>query len=138
VSAAGSTGVEDDHAKQLEWLDVGALEDFEVGRFRPVDFPAGDVWVLRTAGGTFFALLNLCPHRGAPLCMGEVDGTFLPSSPGTYEFGLEHEIIRCPHHAYEWSLETGRSVFTDSRDRVVRHHTKVEDGRVLVSRQRKK
>ena len=32
--------------------------------------------------GTFYALKNRCPHQGAPLCLGSVKGTTLPSPPG--------------------------------------------------------
>ena len=30
--------------------------------------------------GEIRAVLNICPHEGAPLCMGEVRGTTLPSA----------------------------------------------------------
>ena len=32
-------------------------------------------------GGTFVAVLNVCPHELAPVCLGPVRGTTLPSPP---------------------------------------------------------
>ena len=113
--------------------DVGAVEDFPVGELRPAGIPGKDVWVLRKPDGSFYAVKNSCPHQAAPLCLGDVSGTFLPSEPGVYELGLEYEVIRCPYHGYEYSLETGRSLYADVRERVVRYDVTVEGGRVLVS-----
>jgi len=115
------------------YTDVGTVADFEVGRMTRVDIPGKDIYVLRTPQDGFFAVKNTCPHHGAPLCLGPVEGTMLPSAPGEYEFGLEYQIVRCPHHAYEYSLETGRSTFVPGLDRVVRYDVEVRDGRVLVS-----
>jgi nitrite reductase/ring-hydroxylating ferredoxin subunit len=42
-------------------------------------------------GGTFYALDNSCPHRGAPLAEGDVD---------------EHEVI-CPWHGARFDVTTG-------------------------------
>ena len=39
--------------------------------------------------GTFVAVLNVCPHELAPVCMGAVRGTTLPSMPGEYRWGRE-------------------------------------------------
>ena len=33
-------------------------------------------------GGNFFAYRNICPHAGAPVCLGKISGTTLPSGPG--------------------------------------------------------
>lgn len=115
------------------YRDVGAVEDFEVGSLRRTDITSSDIWVLRTPEDHFYAIKNSCPHQGAPICLGDVRGTFLPSDPGVYEFGMEYRIIRCPYHGYEYDLETGREAFTRINDRVVRYNVIVKDGRVLVS-----
>ncbi len=60
--------------------------------------------------GSFYALRNVCPHQGAPLCRGETGGTFAPSAPGTFDFIRDGEIIRCPWHAWEFDLLTGISI----------------------------
>lgn len=68
--------------------------------------------------GSFYALLNRCPHQGAPLCMGRITGTTLPSKPGQLIWGRQGEIIRCPWHGWEFDITNGRSVFDPHRCRV--------------------
>ena len=34
--------------------------------------------------GTLVAALNVCPHQLAPVCLGRVGGTTLPSAPGEF------------------------------------------------------
>jgi 3-phenylpropionate/trans-cinnamate dioxygenase ferredoxin subunit len=120
-------------ARPLKFHDVGAVEDFEIGKLTPLPIPGKDIWLLRTPDERYYALKNTCPHQGAPICRGTVDGTFVPSAPGVYEFGARYEIIRCPHHAFEFSLETGLPAYTGGGGRVVRYDVMVEDGRVQVS-----
>lgn len=119
---------------ELRFSDVGRVEDFPEGELKRVDIPGKDIFVLRTSDGAFFAIKNTCPHQGAPICMGRVDGTFLPSRPGELELGYEQRMIRCPYHAFEYDLESGRALFVpDVKDRLVRYHVEVHQGRVLVS-----
>jgi nitrite reductase/ring-hydroxylating ferredoxin subunit len=97
--------------------------------------------VLRTPDGRWYAIKNTCPHRGGPLCMGRVDGTFVPSAPGVYNFGLEYRVVECPWHGYEYSLDTGLPLFTELdvkglvelHERVVRYEVVVANERVYVS-----
>lgn len=68
-------------------------------------------------GGTFYALLNRCPHKAAPLCRGRVTG--LVTAPAPREFVMERdgEIVRCPWHGWEFDITTGQSVFNPHRVR---------------------
>jgi 3-phenylpropionate/trans-cinnamate dioxygenase ferredoxin subunit len=75
--------------------------------------------------GTFYALRNACPHQGAPLCLGLVQGTALPSEPGEYVWAREGEILRCPWHGWEFDLTTGKSIFNPHRTRVRRYDVSV-------------
>jgi nitrite reductase/ring-hydroxylating ferredoxin subunit len=76
-------------------------------------------------GGTFYALRNTCPHQGAPLCEGSVQGTALPSRPGEHRWARDGEILRCPWHGWEFDLTTGRSIFNPHRTRVKRYEVTV-------------
>jgi nitrite reductase (NADH) small subunit len=44
----------------------------------------------------------------------------LPSEPGTFVYGLQNRVIRCPWHNWEFDLVTGRSLFTNDRRRLSR------------------
>ncbi|HJQ46785.1 MAG TPA: Rieske (2Fe-2S) protein [Amycolatopsis sp.] len=90
---------------------VGKVDQFPVGEFTMVKVRNREVGVYRSPDGRWFAARNLCPHRGAPLCRGRVGATMLPSAPGELIFGMENEVVRCPWHSLEFSLETGESVF---------------------------
>ena len=61
--------------------------------------------------GSYYALQNHCPHQGAPVCMGDIDGTNLPSHPNEYRWGRKGEILRCPWHGWEFEISTGQSLF---------------------------
>lgn len=82
--------------------------------------------------GHLYALRNVCPHQGGPLCRGSVGGTMVPSAPHTYEYGLEGRVIRCPWHGWEFDLATGRSPFGALEERVRTYDVTVEDGHVVV------
>ena len=68
--------------------------------------------------GKFFALRNACPHQGAPLCLGSIDGTMIESEPGSYVWAREGEILRCPWHGWEFDITNGQSIFNPHRTRV--------------------
>lgn len=117
------------------------MERYIVGR--AVEVPPGGRKIVevhgRTIGifnvkGTFYALLNRCPHQAAPLCLGKITGTNVPSLPGTYHWGREGEILRCPWHGWEFDITTGRSIFNPHRVRVRAYDVTVEpdDPRVPV------
>lgn len=78
--------------------------------------------------GTYYALRNVCPHQGAPLCLGSVQGTAAVSSPGEYVWGREGEILRCPWHGWEFDLTTGSSIFNPHKTRVRRYEVTVAAG----------
>jgi nitrite reductase/ring-hydroxylating ferredoxin subunit len=113
--------------------DIGAVANFPRGEFHPASVPGKDIWVLRTPDDRWYAIKNTCPHQGAPLCFGSVTGTFLPSDPDVYEFGMEYRMITCPYHGYEYDLDTGEPAFvTGVRERVVRYDVTVKDDRVFL------
>jgi nitrite reductase (NADH) small subunit len=104
--------VEDNQAlKTSRALMVGTVDGFEAGKFTIVDVRGREIGIYRAFDGRWHAVRNLCPHRGAPLCVGPVGGTAMPSEPGEFIFGMEEEVVRCPWHAMEFSLLTGESLF---------------------------
>ena len=42
-------------------------------------------------GGTFYGLLNRCPHQGGPMCEGVVTGLIESDTPGEYRFSRAGE-----------------------------------------------
>jgi nitrite reductase/ring-hydroxylating ferredoxin subunit len=77
-------------------------------------------------GGELHALRNLCPHQFAPLCQGKVTGYCAHSEVGEFRWERDGEIIRCPWHAWEFDIKTGRSVFDPHKVRTKSYPVTVE------------
>jgi 3-phenylpropionate/trans-cinnamate dioxygenase ferredoxin subunit len=101
-----------------------------VGEFQP-----GDVKIVEVDGreigvfnvdGKFYALRNVCPHRGAPLCEGRITGEVKGPEPGRYEIEREGEIVRCPWHGYEFDITDGEFIVDSSKLRSMTYDVSVE------------
>lgn len=85
--------------------------------------------------GRFHLLRNVCPHHGAPLCFGKVQGYMLPSAPHVYEYSgdeVDHRVVLCPWHGYKFRLSDGRSVTDPDRMRVRTYEVVVEDDELVA------
>jgi nitrite reductase/ring-hydroxylating ferredoxin subunit len=81
--------------------------------------------------GRIIAVRNVCPHEGAPVCLGRVGGTTLPAPPGTLHWGREGEILACPLHGWEFDLLTGKALADRRRLRL--YAVSVEDDTIFVT-----
>lgn len=66
-------------------------------------------------GGEFYAINDLCPHRGAPLSEGF----------------LEQGKVFCPWHCFDFHLQTGESSIA-SHLRVATYPVKIEGDDILL------
>ena len=82
--------------------------------------PPGTGKVIRARGraialfnisGTFYALDNVCTHRGGPLGEGKVDGT----------------VVTCPWHGNQFDVTTGRVVMGTRPATAYAVHTEGDD-----------
>ena len=108
---------------------VAALADLPPGERRIVSAADRSIGVFNT-GSQIVAVLNICPHAFAPVCLGRFGGTTLPSKPGTFVWGRDNEILRCPWHGWEFDLHSGRCL-TDRR-RLKRFPVVLRDGGIYV------
>ncbi len=92
----------------------------------------GRAVVVFNVGGEFFALNNRCPHRGGSLVQGHLTGLVESPEPGVYCYSRPGEIIRCPWHAWEFDIRTGRSWCDPQRLRARQYAVAVEPGAKLV------
>lgn len=100
---------------------IAAVDGVEVGVFN--------------LDGRIVAYRNHCPHQGAPVCLGRVGGTTLPSAPGEYIYGREGRILHCPWHGWQFDLESGDAL--GHRARLAHVETGVEQGMLVVYLPRK-
>jgi nitrite reductase/ring-hydroxylating ferredoxin subunit len=113
---------------------VGALDALPPGTVQIVEVRGRSIGVVNDQGH-LYALRNVCPHHGAPLCRGSVSGVMRPSEPHVYDYSGADEgdrVIRCPWHGYEFRLTDGRSVTTPERMAVRTYRVEVEDGDVVL------
>ena len=82
--------------------------------------------------GGYYALLNICPHRGAALCEGPVCGTNGPTDGTDFVYERPNGIIRCAWHGWEFEIATGRAL-ADPGVRARTYPVSVEAGCVVVT-----
>jgi 3-phenylpropionate/trans-cinnamate dioxygenase ferredoxin subunit len=88
--------------------------------------------VVIDSNGSLYAVKNNCPHQQAPLLDGVLGGTRLPSEVGQYVYGLAGKVLRCPWHAYEFDLDTGRCLADPDRLRVAVYEIVREGDEIVV------
>ena len=76
----------------------------------------GRALALFNVDGAFYALDNVCLHRGGPVGEGDLDG----------------RVVTCPWHGFQYDVTTGRNVF-DPEVGLETFSVRVEDGDVLVA-----
>ena len=94
---------------------------------RTTDIPAGGNKVVSVEGreivvfnvnGEFFALLNRCPHEGAPLAKAACVAHLESDEPGEYRRSRIGEMLRCAWHGWEFDMRTGQSYFDPQHTRI--------------------
>jgi nitrite reductase (NADH) small subunit len=98
------------------FVPVGSAADIAPGHSTTVVIDGREIAVFN-AGGTFYALENYCPHQGASLAEGWIEGT----------------TVTCPWHAWCFNLTDG-TMTLGSFARVDPYDVRVEDGQLSVSR----
>jgi nitrite reductase/ring-hydroxylating ferredoxin subunit len=111
-------------------VEVCAVGDLQPGQTKIVTVRDRSVGVFNVRG-EYFALANLCPHAGGPLCKGQVTGTSVADAPYSISWHRSGEIVRCPWHSWEFDIKTGKTL-TDPTRTVRTFKTVLKDGRVYV------
>ena len=118
--------------RQKQAHTVARVEDIPDGERMIVEVEGREFGVFNV-GGEFYALPNNCLHQNGPLCRGPIDGTLIAGAETDWKpvWTLEGEIVRCPWHAMEYHLTTGRCL-SDPRRRLRLVEVSVEDGEVRI------
>lgn len=112
-------------------ISVCAAAEIPVGGRRVVEEGAISIGVFNV-GGRFFAVKNVCPHQGAPLCQGTIHATHRPSDVHEYDPALTGRILRCPWHGWEFDLVTGKGLY-DATGAVATYPVEIDEhGDVVV------
>jgi len=109
---------------------VGTADEITEGQHRVYEV-LGRLVVIYNIRGEYYALLNYCPHQGAEICKGPVNGTTIPSDVYAYSFGREGEIVRCPWHGWEFEIKTGNPLAPHNM-KLRRYEVILDDGKLGI------
>jgi nitrite reductase/ring-hydroxylating ferredoxin subunit len=102
-------------ARTNELVAVGRVEDLPEGRGATVTLRGGAELALYNVEGSFYAVENFCPHRGAPLAEGNLCGA----------------TIECDWHGWRFDLRTG-ACLTNAGSAVETYEVIIEDGWIKI------
>lgn len=119
-------------ASEDEGAVVCALAELPPGAARIVTVDGREIGLFNV-GGRVYAVRNSCPHRAAPLCLGRLSGTTLPSQPYEYVYGRQGLVLRCPWHGWEFDLETGEPL-VDHGLRARTYRVEIAAGQIVLYR----
>ncbi len=100
----------------MPFTDVLAEADLPVGAIRRVLVDGKPIALARTEKG-IFALIDQCPHAGAPLSEGALRG----------------DKIACSWHGWSFDCATGACDLFKGAPSASRRDVRVEAGRILVA-----
>lgn len=96
-----------------EFVKIGRTGDIPEGTGKA--YEVGDHWIaVFNLSGQFHAIDNACPHRGASLAGGPVEGS----------------RVTCPWHGWEFDIPTGKMWKSDG---VRTHPVKIEGDEIWVA-----
>jgi nitrite reductase (NADH) small subunit len=101
-----------------DWVNVCAVGAIEPGMAGTVPVEgAEEIAIFHTIGGSFYALVNKCPHKGGPLSQGIVHG----------------DSVSCPLHNWRISFLSGEALGED-KGCTPTIPLKLEDGMIWLDR----
>jgi nitrite reductase/ring-hydroxylating ferredoxin subunit len=110
---------------------VAKTSDIPLGGNKVVTVDGREI-VIFHANGEFFALLNRCPHEGAPLSHAACVAHLSSSEPGEFKRSRVGELLRCAWHGWEFDMRTGQSYCDPARIKTRSYPVTVARGDGLV------
>ena len=95
-----------------DFVKIAAVADIPAGAGRTVEVNGRQIAVFNS-DGEFYAIDNICKHKGGPLGEGELDG----------------KTVLCPLHGWAYDIRSGECL-EDSECSVDKFEVKVEGGEV--------
>ena len=92
---------------------IATVDELGPGQRKIVTIGRREIGVFNIEGA-YFALRNVCPHKGAPLCKGLQRPLITASGVNQVAYAREGEIIKCPWHLWEFDIKTGRALHDDA------------------------
>jgi len=93
----------------MTWHSVATVAEIRSGNPKIISVNGKEIGIFYE-NGRYFAVLNYCPHFGAPVCLGKVFGAVTSDEPGRLSYDADRIVLRCPWHRWEFDLETGKAL----------------------------
>lgn len=116
--------------KKQERFVVCKTDALQPGERLLIELGGKKIGVFNVAG-QYYALLNYCPHQGAPLCLGPITGTALPTDKYEFNYGHEGAILRCAWHGWEFDVRSGEYL-VNSNTRVRTYTVEIAQNEVVI------
>lgn len=97
------------------WVQAASINELAAGEGKQVEIEGKEVALFFVAG-EYYAVSDACPHAGASMAEGAVDGS---------------EVI-CPWHGARFQLKDGALAQGPCREGLHSYSTKIEDGALFV------
>ena len=111
---------------------VAKAQDVEDGGHILVEINGRSVGIFHV-DGEWYGLLNLCPHRGGPMCEGLLVSHLESDRPGEFRLDASRKLLECQWHGWEFDLRTGQSYLDPIKTRLRPYPVSVESGQVLAA-----
>ncbi|MBM2826576.1 MAG: Dioxygenase, ferredoxin subunit [Dehalococcoidia bacterium] len=98
-----------------ESVNVGRTGDIEQGAMKLVEVGERKLAIVNV-GGKFYAIDNLCSHRGGPLSEGTLEG----------------DVVECPWHGSKFNVATGERLDGPAQGGVQSFTLRVEGADLIV------
>lgn len=109
--------IEGDESVPGPYQTVAKVGEIPEGEGRPFEVDGRMIALILDREGVYHAIDDTCPHQGAPLCDGMVDG----------------KSITCTWHGWRFSLEDGRWLDSPkSKVRIGTYPVRVEGDEIQV------
>ena len=119
-------------APERQRFRIGKSVDFIVGTMKVLEVNGREIGVARLRNGDLRAVMNRCPHKGAPICHGLISGVWDATGPGELAFDESRDVLVCPWHGFQYELATGTEVFWKRASRLRMYAIEEGDGDVFV------
>jgi nitrite reductase (NADH) small subunit len=119
-------------ARDRHSFNIGSSRDFVVGELKLVEVNNREIGVVRLQNGELRAVMNRCPHKGAPICRGIIGGAWDSAGPGEITLDQSRDVLVCPWHGFAFDLNTGKETYWKRASRLRMYPIEEILGEVLV------
>lgn len=114
----------------MSWLPVANVDECKPGQAHIVEVGGKEIGIF-CEDGVYYAVLNHCPHSGAPVCRGRVFGRVVCDAENRVTYDSEAKTLRCPWHHWEFDLASGKPLLP-IRERLKVYPVQVNEETVYI------